>query len=97
MRKHHYFKVYDVMVRTTITLDPDVAERIQQRVKESKFTFKEVVNQALRAGLQSDDLAEVHPFVVQPHACGFKAGIDLDKMNQLVDEFEAEESTRKLR
>jgi hypothetical protein len=85
------------MVWTTITLDPDVAERIQQRVKESKFTFKEVVNRALRAGLQSDDLAEVRPFAVQPHACGFKAGIDLDKMNQLVDEFEAEESTRKLR
>ena len=29
------------------------------------------------------------PFCVEPHDFGFKAGIDLDKMNKLVDELEA--------
>ena len=36
-------------------------------------------------------------FDVQPHAFGFKPGIDLDRINQLVDELEAEEVARNLR
>jgi hypothetical protein len=35
-------------------------------------------------------------FKVEPHPCGFKAGIDLDKMNQLEDELEAESRRHKL-
>jgi hypothetical protein len=34
---------------------------------------------------------------VRPHAFGFKPGIDLDRINQLVDELESEETARKLR
>ena len=37
------------------------------------------------------------PFEVRTHSFGFKPGIDLDRMNQLVDELEAEEAARKLR
>jgi hypothetical protein len=33
---------------------------------------------------------------VEPHAFGFKPGVDLDRLNQLVDELEAEEHARKL-
>ena len=35
-------------------------------------------------------------FEVRPHAFGFKPGIDLDRVNQLADELEAEETARKL-
>ena len=35
-------------------------------------------------------------FEVQPHAFGVKPGIDLDRVNQLVDELEAFEATRTL-
>jgi hypothetical protein len=33
---------------------------------------------------------------VIPHSFGFKPGIDLNKLNQLVDELEAEEYIRKM-
>jgi hypothetical protein len=35
-------------------------------------------------------------FKVEPHAFGFRAGIDLDKFNQLADELEVEEIARRL-
>jgi hypothetical protein len=35
-------------------------------------------------------------FEVRSHAFGFKAGVDLDRMNQLVDELDADETARKL-
>ena len=35
-------------------------------------------------------------FEVQPHDFGFKPGIDQNRLNQLVDELEAEEAVRKL-
>jgi hypothetical protein len=35
-------------------------------------------------------------FEVRPHAFGFKPGVDLDRMNQVVDELDADETARKL-
>ena len=79
-------------MRTTITLDPDVSERIRERMRDSQLGFKEVVNQALRAGLRSSEPAvATQPFTVEPHPCGLKAGIDPDKLNQLVDELAVED------
>ena len=36
-------------------------------------------------------------FKVKPHAFGFKPGVDVDRLNQLADELETEETTGKLR
>jgi len=38
-------------MRTTLTLDPDVAERLRQRVRRTGQGLKTVVNEALRLGL----------------------------------------------
>jgi hypothetical protein len=42
-------------MRTTLTLDPDVAAMLKKTVASSKRNFKEVVNQALRLGLTTSD------------------------------------------
>lgn len=39
-------------MRTTITLDPDVAARIDKEVAKGEQTFKDIVNSALRRGLE---------------------------------------------
>lgn len=39
-------------MRTTLSLDPDVAVFLERLQRERKLTFKETVNQALRLGLQ---------------------------------------------
>lgn len=83
-------------MRTTLTIDPDVAQRLKARMAEQELSLKQVVNEALRAGLASTRPRRDVKFSVEPHSCQFKAGIDLDKLNQLVDELEAEASLRGL-
>ena len=38
-------------MRTTLTLDEDVARRLEAKVHQSESTFKAVVNETLRLGL----------------------------------------------
>jgi hypothetical protein len=79
-------------VRTTLTLDDDVARRLTERSRTSGASFKQVVNEALRAGLEGSDkpAPAPPPFVVTPRAAGFRRGVDTRRLNQLNDEFEAE-------
>jgi hypothetical protein len=85
-------------VRTTLTLEPEVAARLKSEVRRTGRPFKVVVNEALKRGLGlMGKPARRQRFEVRPHAFGFKPGIDLDRLNQLADELEAEEAARKLR
>jgi len=85
-------------MRTTLTLEADVAKQLELEVKKQGRSLKDVVNQALRIGLGVTD-KPVRPkrFIVKPHASGFRPGVDLDRLNQLVDELSVEESARKLK
>lgn len=42
-------------MRTTLTLDPDVAEQLRKAVAKGDQSFKDVVNGALRRGLKASD------------------------------------------
>jgi hypothetical protein len=85
-------------MRTTLTLDRDVAEHLKREIRRTGRGLKALVNEALRRGLSiGGKPPRVPRFEVHPHEFGVKAGIDLDRMNQLVDELEAEEAIRKLR
>jgi hypothetical protein len=80
-----------LFMRTTLTIDDDLAGLLKRRARELGLPFKEVVNRTLRAGLgaQAKPRQRTAPKTI-PHAFGFRPGIDLDKLNQLVDELEAE-------
>lgn len=85
-------------MRTTLTLDDDVAALLEQERRRKGMTFKEVVNAALRRGLAEEGKpVSGSKVVTRPHAYGFRPGIDLDKLNQLVDELEAEAFAAKMR
>ena len=78
-------------MRTTLTIDDDLAGLLKRRARELGLPFKDVVNRTLRAGLGEEAKSRRHaaPKTI-PHSFGFRPGIDLDKLNQLVDELEAE-------
>ena len=78
-------------MRTTLTIEDDLAGLLKRRARDLGLPFKEVVNRTLRAGLgeQTKPRRRAAPKTI-PHAVGFKPGIDLDKLNQLVDELETE-------
>jgi hypothetical protein len=85
-------------MRTTLTLDREVAERLKREVRRTGRSLKAVVNDALKRGLGlAGRRARAPRFEVRPHAFGFRPGVDLDRLNQLVDELDAEEAARKLR
>jgi Ribbon-helix-helix protein, copG family. len=84
-------------MRTTLTLDEDVARELQELSRRSGESFKEVVNDVLRRGLHGEKPAAQLPrFEVMPKACGFRTGVDLLRLNQLSDEIEIEDFQRKL-
>lgn len=82
---------YGITVRTTLTLDDDLSGLLAKRARELGISFREVVNRTIRAGLgeAAKPRARAVPKTI-PHSFGFKPGIDLDKLNQLADELEAE-------
>jgi hypothetical protein len=85
-------------MRTTLTLERDVAERLKQEMRRTGRGLKATINDALRRGLRiAGALPRRSRFQVRPHAFGVKPGIDLDRMNQLVDELDVAESARQLR
>jgi len=78
-------------MRTTLTIDDDLAGLLRKRARELGVPFKEVVNRTIRAGLGAAARSKRGPAPkTVPHSFGFAPGIDLDKLNQLVDELEAE-------
>ena len=88
---------HDLRMEKTVTLDQDVAEQIAEAVRRQGTSIEALVNEALRLhlGLVEKKLP-AGPFQVMPRDFGFVPGLDLDKMNRLADELEAEELARKL-
>ena len=80
-------------MRTTLTIDDDLAAILERETRRKGMSFKELVNFALRRGLVAEQLVSARKRVVtRPHRFGFKPGIDLDRLNQLADELEVEAS-----
>ena len=79
-------------MRTTLTLEDDLAKQLHEEARRSGKSFKETVNEAIRRGLRTGASPGRRParFRVRPSACGFRPGIDVRKLNQLVDELEIE-------
>jgi hypothetical protein len=82
-------------MRTTVTLDPDVAAKLKQAARERGISFKEALNTNVRLGLQSGELSP-RPYRVRTRRLGVKPGIDLDRALALAAELEDAESVRKL-
>src|SRR6266511_3054788 len=84
LRPHH-----DASMRTTLTLDPDVARMLANEAHRLRKPFKQVVNDALRRGLSPGSTGRVRRrYRVRPHTAMLRAGHDPGRLNALVDELE---------
>lgn len=80
-------------MRTTLTLDDDVAARLDRYQHERRATFKQAVNEVLRQGLDALDAPEsLPPFVVEPYHGGFAPGVDPQRLHALLDELEVDDA-----
>jgi hypothetical protein len=85
-------------MRTTLTLEDDVAAALKEKAERTGRKFKDVVNEALRAGIASGFRAPAsRRYRLEPtHLGGVAPGVDLDKALQLAGSLEDEEYVRKL-
>jgi len=82
-------------MRTTVTLDEDVAAKLKQTARERGVSFKVALNDAVRAGLSGQSSA-AQPFRMKTFPMGVRPGINLDKALRLAGELEDEEILRKM-
>lgn len=77
-------------MRTTLTLDDDVAAKLRAEARRSDRTFREVVNDAIRRGLASSAATEsVEPFRVTARDLGdLRPGLGLDDIGELLERIE---------
>ena len=77
-------------MRTTVTLEPDVARLLREEMHRRRLSFKECLNRALRAGLTPRRPAAARPFTVTARPMGLRPGLDPARLNQLAEELEVE-------
>jgi hypothetical protein len=76
-------------VRTTLTLDDDVAARVTAESRRSGRPFKQVVNEFLRAGLEASRKSGPRKtFKVSARPLGVRAGLDYDNVGDLLEQLE---------
>jgi hypothetical protein len=76
-------------VRTTLTLDDDVARALRQQMRRSGQSFKATVNDALRRGLEAPGAAKrLPPFVVEARPMQLRPGLSYDCTAQLIEDIE---------
>ena len=87
LRRHH-----DASMRTTVTLEPDLADRLKEYAHRRRTSFKVALNTLLRRGLAAQNASSPRrPFAVEPHSGRLQPGLDPSKLNQLVDGLEVED------
>lgn len=79
-------------MRTTVTLDPDTEQLIRKRMRERGMTFKEAVNDAIRAGAGETTT----PFRTQTASLG-ESSVNLDRALQVAADLEDDDLIRKAR
>lgn len=82
-------------MRTTVTIDSDLAAKLRRIARERGITFRAALNSMLRAGLGAE-AGTARPYRIPARRLGLRPGIDLDRALRLASSLEDEETVRKL-
>jgi Ribbon-helix-helix protein, copG family len=82
-------------MRTTVTLDPDVAEQVKALARRRNLSFKVALNDAIRAGLAAERGGK-RAYRVPARPMGLRPGLDITHALRMADSLEDEEIVRKL-
>jgi hypothetical protein len=76
-------------IRTTVTLDDDVIERVRRHARSLGRPFRETLNELLRTGLLA---AEARPagkrFRIKPFHMGYRPELNYDDVESLIEYLE---------
>ncbi len=78
-------------MRTTLTIDSDVAAKTKAAVRRTGRPFKAVINEALRLGLDALMTPRLpRPYVTNARPMGLRPGLSYDNISELLDRGEGE-------
>ncbi len=81
-------------MRTTLTLDPDVAAKAKRGAKKLGKPLKEVINAALRIGLDPVlNPPPARPYHTDPRPMGLRRGFSYDNIAELLARADGEDHT----
>ena len=80
--------------RTTVTLDPDVAEQLKTIARRRNEPFEVALDNAVRAGIAAEQGA-AKPYKVPTWPMRVRPGVDLTHALQMAGDLEDEEIIRK--
>jgi len=85
-------------MRSTLTIDDNIAKALKDTAHRTGKSYKEVVNETLRAGLTAKRIiSQAKPYKVKPVSLGkVPARYNLTKSLHLSDQLENEEIIREL-
>ncbi len=76
-------------MRTTLAIDDANYKRLQAEMRKRGCSFREIVNESLRRGLDELTLPKKsEPFVVKTFPTGPRPGISFDSISSLLEEIE---------
>jgi len=80
------------MVRTTVTLDPDVERMLKNDAHRRGASFKVALNEAVRTAFRLKPAASKKrkPFVVKARTMSLRSGIDPVRLSELAGEMETD-------
>ena len=85
-------------MRTTVTLEQDLADKLKEYARRRRASFKVALNTVLRRGLAAQEAPSPRRrFTVEPHSSTLRPGVDPGKLNQVADRLEAEDFVREMR
>jgi len=83
-------------MQTTLTLDDELAEELEEVAHRAGKPFTDVVNETLRKGLHATGVFAPKPYRLETVALGVRSGVNIDKARHIADALEDEEIARKL-
>jgi Ribbon-helix-helix protein, copG family len=83
-------------LRTTVTLDPDLAAKLRVLARERGVSLNEALNTTLRRGLRTGGQSSKRRYRLASRRLGLRSGVDLSHAMRLTGDLEDVEAMRKL-
>jgi Arc/MetJ family transcription regulator len=79
-------------IRTTVTLDDDVLDRVKRESRTRGASFRDTLNDLLRVALlHADQKSHSHKLKIKPTHMGYRAGLNHDDVESLLEYGEGEQ------
>lgn len=78
-------------IRTTVTLDDDVVDRVKRASRSRGASFRDTLNDLLRIALSLENQSQRRTLEIKPEHMGYRAGLNYDNIESLLEYGEGEQ------